>query len=563
MLRLDARLVNGTDDRSGNGNLIQPHGDVALGADGAIFDGHGDYLVVSRFEYASDSVFTIGIWMVKDQSAEACADDNIYEYLFSHSAFLDVDIADLNNSNVNMFLGCESNGGGWSTTGGGSIMRFNMVDQAQRFARFDVPLHEPGQILRITRLWMHFVFVVDIGTSGASARATAYIDAREVPGSAYGFYRYANALENQLNLAYPHPGEMKGTMAGFNLFENIYIGSRSDLSSNRFFAGRLAGVVVSTDAFSASQVTCVFDQGETFLPTVLQECQHTAPAKRTLNLLMPDTSIRMGGHAHVTSQGAEFDGDGDYISISNFEYASDTTFTISLWATKNNCTGGLYEYLYSHQHDADPNTWEHNAYALIMFACEGTHGGSSSTLGGGSFIRYDLQDDNAQRATFDFSLHNAGDFDSITDTWLHVILSVTPTGIKTFEDGSLVPDTEYGFFSGLVPSRNVARATPGVLSQRLATLTLETDIFLGGRADLHPERHFQGRIAMVSVYSRALTATEADCVFHAGDATLPSPVDLYNASGNFDPCFTAFALSPMPSILMSKLNPAARRCELL
>ena len=144
-----------------------------------------------------------------------------------------------------------------------------------------------------------------------------------------------------------------------------------------------------------------------------------------------------------------------------------------------------------------------------------------------------------------------------------MILSVTPTGIKTFEDGSLVPDTEYGFYSGLVPSSNVARLTPGELSQRLATLTLETDIFLGGRADLHPERHFQGRIAMVSVYSRALTATEADCLFHAGDATLPSPVDLYNASGNFDPCFAAFALSPMPSILMSKLNPAARRCELL
>ena len=518
---VDVSFINEHVDRSGHQRTVTLHDHAAVDSGGAHFDGDGDYITIEAFDYASDSSFSVAFWMTKEECArDVDGNHHTYEYLYSHNKDSHEDV--LQTDSANIYLACEQAGGGWSTSAG-TVVRFLLVDSQLKRGSLDYPLHEAGNFDSITNRWVHIVLGVD------SRRVRTFSDGSLVDDSEYGFF-VGDRVSG--NIAYPHPGTLTQSLSGFDLAAPIHLGHRSDGAADRHFKGRLAGLLVGPNSFSRAEVSCLFRESEEYLPVLLSNniesrCARPPHFLCSVSLLdsLEDTSQaghRVQSHPRhlVAFNGAEFDGDGDYISISNFEYASDTTFTISLWATKNQCTGGLYEYLYSHQHDADPNTWEHNAYALIMFACEGTHGGSSSTLGGGSFIRYDLQDDNAQRATFDFSLHNSGDFDAITDTWLHVILSVTPTGIKTFEDGSLVPDTEYGFFTGLVPSLNVARETPGVLSQRLATLTLETDIFLGGRADLHPERHFQGRIAMVSVYSRALTATEADCLFHAGDDVL-------------------------------------------
>ena len=528
-LRLDARLINGVQDRSGHNNYIQRHGDTQTGTDGATFDGDGDFIVISRFQYATDSVFSIGMWMVK----EACGHGSTYEYLYSHNNFVGVDIASANNSNVNIFLGCESSGGGWSTSGGGSIVRFNLVDRQGDFARFDVPLHEPGQLLSITSLWLHIALVVDAGvdTNGGAQRSagvTTYIDGREVPGSAYGFYTYSPLEENQANLAYPHPDQMDAAMAGFTLAEDIVIGARSDLDAGRFFTGHLAGLTVSADALHARQITCIFDSAEQFLPARLTECQGDVVSELFVTLTNPTSSTDSSQYrrpvsvhgAEVSFRGAQFDGDGDYISIGHFDYASDAVFSISLWMTKEQCTGGPYEYLYSHQHDTG-SQWDHHAYALVMFACENSAGQQSSNLDG-SFIRYDLMDDNSHRATFDFALHDAGDFDAITHQWLHVILTVSSSAIKTYEDGNLVADSEYGYYQGGDHAANVAYGHPSDLSHGLTSFNLATDIFVGGRADLNRGRHFKGRIALVNVYTRALTGVEAECVFYAGDAALPS-----------------------------------------
>ena len=59
-------------------------------------------------------------------------------------------------------------------------------------------------------------------------------------------------------------------------------------------------------------------------------------------------AVSTAGHAHIEMDGAHFDGDGDDITISNFEYASDGFFTVSFWFTKEECTNGVYEYLFSH-----------------------------------------------------------------------------------------------------------------------------------------------------------------------------------------------------------------------
>jgi hypothetical protein len=522
-LRLDARLVPVLEDRSGNGNQITRHGHVTVGADGAALTGPGDYLTVSNFQYAQDATFSIGIWFQKG----SCNATQPFEYLYSHNAYLTTAIDNTANSNVNIMLACEGSGGGWSTSAGGSNVRFNLVDSGGDFARFDMPLHEPGNDMRITSLWMHVLLTVD---NAAHGRALAYLDGLAVPSSAFGFYRYADDRENMNNLAHPDPGRLGRMMQPFSLREDIHLGTRSDLNTHRFFHGHLAGLTVAETALTSQQVACMFRQGDTFLPAVLVQCTHIQAAAVNVTLIgsraFMDTSgssrsVQQHGRMSASAQGAHFDGHDDYVTIATFPYAADKTFSVSLWMAKTTIARGNYEYLYAHQNTADTSTWEGHSYVLIMFAAEANGGGGSSAAG--SVIRYEIQDELANRAIFDYSLHRAGDFDTITGVWLHVVLTVTSTSLKTYADGQMVRDVDYGHFMSISASQNAANPSPSSLSPALSgQLDLRQDIFIGSRADRHPQRFFRGRLALVNVYNRALSAMEAQCLFYAGEAALPT-----------------------------------------
>ena len=68
---------------------------------------------------------------------------------------------------------------------------------------------------------------------------------------------------------------------------------------------------------------------------------------------------------------------------------------------------------------------------------------------------------------------------------MHTVLVVDPASLKTYDDGSPVPDSEYGFYGS--PTQNSASPNPSTLTPPLApspnTFNLQTDIFLGGRID--------------------------------------------------------------------------------
>ena len=493
-------------------------------ADGAVFDGVDDHLTVSTFEYAWDPEFSVGFWMTK----EHCEPNNIYEYLYSHNAIRDVAIDDLDNSNVNIYFGCESQGGGWSTAGG-SVIRFNLVDAARSFAVFDYPVHDAADFDSITNVWLHLILVVD------TTSVATYSEGRLVPNSEFGFYAFSDAADNTANLAHPYPGELNDAFSGFRMAEDIYVGARSDLHPIRFFKGRMAGLIVSAEAMTADQAACFFAVGETFVPAAVPGCGESGSAAM-LDVSLLDTSRlqdqspnrrAVTNHgASLSTSGATFDG--SFITVGSFEYASDSSFSISLWVAKQSATCGTYEYLYSHMEQE--SSWDSYSYALIMFMCEHT---SVDTDAEGSVIRYDVQDTAGHRGTFDFSVHDAGDFDAITSTWVHVILTVSSTAMQTYADGRLVADAEYGFFTGLSEGDNIARPTPRQLSPSLAGFRLQRDIHLGGRFDQHRERAFAGRMALVSVYGDVVTGTQASCIFHDGDDALP-PLGLE------DSCATAF-----------------------
>jgi hypothetical protein len=118
---------------------------------------------------------------------------------------------------------------------------------------------------------------------------------------------------------------------------------------------------------------------------------------------------------------------------------------------------------------------------------------------------------------FDYPLHDAGDFDTITGTWIHFAFVVTPLSLKTFADGVLVPASAYGFPS---EPNNVAQPNPSALASRLTTMTIKQPVYVGGRADRAGDRHFRGTMAMLMVDNVALTEDQIQCYFASNEATL-------------------------------------------
>ena len=173
-------------------------------------------------------------------------------------------------------------------------------------------------------------------------------------------------------------------------------------------------------------------------------------------------SAKWSGNAAVTFSGAKFDGDDDYVTVSDFTYEKDDgKFTVSFWMTKEDCTGGVYEYMYSHMSSIQSDTMWTKSGLNIYLGCEKS-GGGQSTLGG-AVIRYSLVDTKGKEAMFDTKLHDAGDFDAVTKVWVHVVLAVTPKSLATYDDGSKMKKEQYGFFKESNQNSNLAQPDPSDL----------------------------------------------------------------------------------------------------
>jgi hypothetical protein len=428
--------------------------------------------------------------------------------MYSHNANPSADIVDdLSNSNVNIYLGCEAAGGGWSTSGG-TVVRFNLIDGAQHWASFDYPLHSAGSFDAITNVWMQVVLVSNYFS------LSTYNDGRAAGDYNYGYYTGAMVANN---IAYPHAGVLSSQLQGFTMASDLVLGSRGDLNGDRHFVGRMAGLQVASYDMSRDDVQCIFQGGEDYLPTQLAGCESTPPTLTDITFLADTTdrsgnrrAVTVNGQAVVGVNGAKFNGQGDDITIANFDYASDAHFTISLWFTKEACTGGVYEYLFSHHFNDQADTWDHS-YIDIYLACEEAGAGWSTATG--SIMRYWLRDEAGVEAMMDYSIHSAGSFDTITDMWVHAILVVDPASLVTYADGTLVRDSDYGFYGS--PGQNSARPSPGVLNPPFlpsGTFNLMTDLFLGGRIDRDGDRHFHGKLALFQIYEGPVTAVQARCV---------------------------------------------------
>ena len=150
------------------------------------------------------------------------------------------------------------------------------------------------------------------------------------------------------NVAYPNPGTLTGAFGAFAMADAIHLGSRADQNADRHFLGRMAGLMISKETLAADQVACIFTTSEEFLPAQLAECSEAPLGEISVSFLdtMQDVSgnnvsPRPNGNAQLTFSGITFDGDGDYVSIPDFNYELGGSFSISFWMTKEDCTGDI------------------------------------------------------------------------------------------------------------------------------------------------------------------------------------------------------------------------------
>jgi hypothetical protein len=124
-----------------------------------------------------------------------------------------------------------------------------------------------------------------------------------------------------------------------------------------------------------------------------------------------------------------------------------------MWVTKQEClTPSRFETLYAHTSNAtNPGTFYRGdgAGIIMTMGCETETGrdGGSSTIAG-DFLRIVVKDDSGLQASFDWSLNAVGSGDFLSDTWMHLVVSVGSNSVRLFADGVEAGALDIGFPSG-------------------------------------------------------------------------------------------------------------------
>ena len=309
-----------------------------------------------------------------------------------------------------------------------------------------------------------------------------YVNGERVADSEFGFFIGNSGdtipFECQNNAACNiHTGAailsaLNNALGTITMDTDIFLGGRMDLEQDRHFKGKLAGLTLASTAMSAAEASCVFQANEDLLPRLpecagmLSEMMLGGNFELDLSLLQGDstqgtqdrsnkhrTIHTFGGDVVVTTTGAQFDGDGDYIAIDDFDYESDGDFTIAFWITKNDCKDDQpYEYLYSHVQNMDGAHTSiddrQNSNINIYIGCEKDGQDTIASSVDGTVVRFNLIDSAGTWVLFDFPLQAGGDFDSLTHRWIHVMMTVTRHSVKAYFDGTLTDDGSFGFPTG-------------------------------------------------------------------------------------------------------------------
>jgi hypothetical protein len=189
-----------------------------------------------------------------------------------------------------------------------------------------------------------------------------------------------------------------------------------------------------------------------------------------------NTSLRVNG-VQVNATGAFFDGVDDYVAVPQIQFGRTGHLTIAFWMRKIGFTGNDYEYAISQNPVASRST-------NIQFVVE-TQTYLRITLVGDDSNRLSLR---VTKIALDFS------------EWRHIAVSIGATGTTIYLDKNVQKPADMTVLDG-------------ELANTFDGFTVNTDLFIGSREDLHPNRFFTGSLAYVSVFSQMLNAKQVACVY--------------------------------------------------
>lgn len=172
------------------------------------------------------------------------------------------------NSNINIYQGCQNNG----------YMRFVFVGETG-FASYDVPftmLEVGGHLEDVTFTQFGFTFSGNSITmyvnglqlmSDQLAPGPAAVAMGSVAGPAWSNSAVTNGQVDLMNL------NSGAGIGRFRLDQYIFVGGRADQNEDRFYTGAIAGLQIFTDGASAADFQCIYNhQEQMILGTTAHTC---------------------------------------------------------------------------------------------------------------------------------------------------------------------------------------------------------------------------------------------------------------------------------------------------
>ena len=305
------------------------------------------------------------------------------------------------------------------------------------------------------------------------------------------------------------------------------------------------------ESLAAAYSACAADPAISYLHNEMTgicpqaDCSDTAAdgAAWSASLMEVDSSglpvlpagVTLSGDAYLDATfGVNLDGSGDFLSVDSSahgNYGADGEFSIGMWFSRSSeCRDDNdWEFLYSHQ---DGESTLNSTNIAMSVLCEARH----ESLGdGGTVITTIMMDDDRNFVQFDWGLDNeAPKTNELTSEWTHMVLTVTPTSVLAYADGT--PVRFYGvhvWSEEWVLNRNLAyvRSTeaativshtdPSTLRSPLSTFSNNEPISIGtGGWGLQ----FPGNIAGLTIHDEAVSLHTANCLFQERQIDMPGAV---------------------------------------
>ncbi|DBA97374.1 TPA: hypothetical protein ACH3X1_015103 [Trebouxia sp. C0004] len=210
------------------------------------------------------------------------------------------------------------------------------------------------------------------------------------------------------------------------------------------------------------------------------------------------------------------------------------SFTINLWFKAGNTSGGLFQYLFSHMGDPDGSEWgpnqisiyvpeqQHPRYGVVRAVIKDTSNEDDSTSSGQQiYLDSDgLVSDNVNPSV-------SSNANPMADGNWHMVTISThadmTTGFDMYLDGAPVGDMLQGNYTG---SNGTVAATGG------GSMNLTSSITLCQRADVEPQRGFEGRMSSLGIWASVLEPGNITALFKYGLANVPN---IGNATNQYLP----------------------------